>query len=131
MITIDTSAMLALLDRRERNHRRVATEVTRVGGPFLVPAATLGELGHFLSYRFSPAVQRGFLEDLRSGAWTLDCGDADLDRVATLTERYADLPLGLVDAAVIACAERSGGAALSLDEDFHVVAAEGTITVHP
>jgi hypothetical protein len=36
------------------------------------------------------------------------------------------------DAAVIACAERSGGRVLTFDlRDFGVVAAEGTITVLP
>ena len=44
--------------------------------------------------------------------------------------RYKDLPLGFGDAAVVACAERTGGRVLSFDRrDFSVVAGEGTITL--
>jgi predicted nucleic acid-binding protein len=32
--------------------------------------------------------------------------DADWRRIADLTEQYADLPLGIVDASVVALAER-------------------------
>jgi len=52
--------------------------------------------------------------------------------VRVLVNRYAGLPLGFADAAVIACAERSGGAVLSLDRrDLGVVAREGRILVLP
>ena len=52
--------------------------------------------------------------------------------VRQLVARYADLSLGFVDAAVIACAERNGGRVLTFDlRDFGVVAAEGTITIVP
>jgi len=68
--------------------------------------------------------------DLESGAYTLDCGEADLGRARQLVQRYEDLSLGYVDAAVIACAERNGGRILTFDlRDFGVVAAEGTITI--
>jgi predicted nucleic acid-binding protein len=72
------------------------------------------------------------LADLESGAYTLDCGEADLGRARQLVQRYEDLSLGYVDAAVIACAERNGGRILTFDlRDFGVVAAEGTITILP
>jgi predicted nucleic acid-binding protein len=65
-------------------------------------------------------------------AYTIDYGETDLARIRELVARYADLSLGFVDAAVIACAERSGGRVLTFDlRDFGVVAAEGTITVLP
>jgi len=34
-----------------------------------------------------------------------------------LMSRYAELPLGFAHAAVVACAERNGGTALSFDRD--------------
>jgi predicted nucleic acid-binding protein len=49
-----------------------------------------------------------------------------------LIHRYAHLPLGFADAAVIACAERHEGRVLGLDlRDFGVVAREGRITLAP
>ncbi len=69
---------------------------------------------------------------MESGVLTLLCGDGDLPRIRDLVRRYADLPLGYVDAAVIACAERHGGRVLTLDRrHFGVVAREGTISLRP
>jgi predicted nucleic acid-binding protein len=131
VITVDTSAMLELFDPWARDHAVVAQALAAQRSPYLVPAATLGELGYFVAQRFAPRVQRALLADLADGRWTLDCGEQDLDRVAELCERYTDLPLGIVDAAVAACAERSGGRILTLDRDFAVLAREGTLEVLP
>ena len=98
----------------------------------LVPAATLGEVAYFIERRSTIAVLDAFLADLLNGQLTLDCGGQDLPRVHDLIRRYADRPLGFVDAAVIACAEWHGGRVLTLDlRHFGVVAHEGTITLLP
>lgn len=48
-----------------------------------------------------------FLGDLASGSFTLDpVHAADPLRIAALVARYRDLPLGTVDASVVAAAER-------------------------
>lgn len=48
-----------------------------------------------------------FLEDLRVGHFTLiESFSVDLRRVADLVKQYSNLPLGTVDASVIALAER-------------------------
>lgn len=44
---------------------------------------------------------------------------ADLDRMAELVETYADFPLGLVDASVIAVAERLGAADIATLDRRH------------
>ena len=131
MITLDTSAIFALLNRRDDAASSAkALEADR--GPFLVPAATLGEVGFLVEDRLGVEVLDLFLEDLASGAYTLDCGEGDIPRVRLLVRRCADLSLGLVDAAVIACAERSSGRVMTFDlRDFGVVAAERTITIVP
>ena len=132
MITLDTSAIFALLNRRDGAHGSAVNALQEDRGPFLVPAATLGEVGFLVEDRLGVEVLDLFLEDLESGAYTLDCGDGDISRVRALVRRYADLSLGCVDAAVIACAERSGGRVMTFDlRDFGVVAAEGTITIVP
>jgi predicted nucleic acid-binding protein len=92
----------------------------------------LGEVGYFLEQRAAPSALKRLLLDLKAGNLLLDCGEHDLQRIDELITRYADLPLGLVDAAVIACAERNGGRVLTLDlRHFGVVAREGTITILP
>lgn len=131
LITLDTSALLPLLSRRDPAHGRVRAAVAGNRGPYLVPAGILAEIGYLISRRAGPAALGLLLDDLVTGALTYDCGDRDLRRVRELVERYHDLPLGVADAAVVACAERNGGQVLALDRDFGVVAKEGTIRVLP
>lgn len=97
-------------------------------GPHVVPAAVLGELGHFLTPRSSTR----FLGDLVAGTYEFDCGDRDLFRAAAISKRYESMALGLVDAAVIACAIRRGGRVVTLDRrHFDVVARELPLEILP
>lgn len=130
MIVLDTSGLLALLDRDDPDHRACSEAMGRERAPYLVPGGILGELGYLVERKLDAEVLAVFLEDLAAGAFELDCGIDDLGRIAALVRRYADLGLGLADASVVACAERSGGRVLTLDRrHFDVVAGEGRITL--
>lgn len=130
MITLDSSAIIALLDDREIHHAQVRAVIDGSAETRILPAATLGELGHIVERRFGYRALLGFVSDLAAGVYELDLGLGDFARVQELIERYHDLPLGLVDAAVIACAERNGGRVLTTDyRHFGVVAGEGTIAL--
>ena len=132
MITLDTSGLLALIDQRDTDYTRARESLRADPGPFLVPAGILGEVAYMLEKWVGSQVLDLLLDDLESGAYTLDCGEADLPRIQQLARRYADLPLGFADAAVIACAERNGGRVLTFDlRDFGVVAREGKIRLVP
>jgi hypothetical protein len=132
LITLDTSALFALANRRDPSHLVAVRALEDDPGPYLVPAATLGEIAFLVEQRLGSRVLDLLLADLQSGAYALDCGEDDLGRARELVGRYADLALGYVDAAVIACAERNGGRVMTFDlRDFGVAAAEGTITLVP
>jgi predicted nucleic acid-binding protein len=132
MITLDTSALFVLLHEPDRDHARVRAELDADRGPYFIPAAILGEATYLIERDLPPAALDAFLADVEDGGYTLDCGEQDFPRARHLVRRYADLPLGFVDAAVIACAERRGGRVLTLDlRHFGVVAREGTITILP
>jgi len=132
VITLDTSGLLALMNLRDPAHSRARKALLDDPGPYLVPAGILGEITYLLERRYGTRILDAFLADLETGTFRIECGDDDIARVRVLVNRYADLPLGFADAAVIACAERNGGAVLSLDRrDFGVVAREGRILVLP
>lgn len=59
MITLDTSGLLAVLHRRDPDHVACRRVIEDDGGPFIVPAAILGEVGWFLEQRF-PLDRRHF-----------------------------------------------------------------------
>lgn len=130
MITLDTSALFALANRRDPQHAAARSAFEASRGPYLVPAGVLAEIGYLIESRLGTRAVRLFLDSL-STELTFECGEEDLPRVAELVERYADLPLGVADACVIACAERNGGALLAFDDDFRVVSREGRVRVAP
>lgn len=131
MITLDTSAPFALLNRKDVDHQRVAGVLLDDPGPYLVPAGILAEMAYLTERRLGLGALEALLQDLESEALAVEWNRRDLPRIRELVVRYKDLPLGVADASVIAVAERNGGRVLSLDRHFHVVAQEGTIHVLP
>jgi len=132
LVTVDTSAFVAALNRDDPNHDRAITVLKADRGPLLLPTGILAEVAYFVERGFGAKALIAWLDDVEAGVYRLDCGDDDIPRVRTLVARYADMPLGLADAVVIACAERNGGRVLTFDlRHFGVVAREGRIDVIP
>jgi predicted nucleic acid-binding protein len=66
-------------------------------------------VAYLLSTRLGPEPEVRFLGDLADGAFHVEpVAAADWLRIAELVARYRDLPLGTVDASVVATAERLG-----------------------
>jgi uncharacterized protein len=67
----------------------------------------LGEVGYLLQSRVGPQAEATFLRSFTGdGFHVAELESQDVNRMAELVEAYLDLPLGIVDAAVIAIAER-------------------------
>ncbi len=132
MIVLDTSALFALLNRRDPQHAVIRSTVESDPGPYLVPAGILAEVTYLIEERLGDRVLDAFLSDLETGGLSFDCGQNDWQRIRQLVSRYANLPLGAADASVVVCGERSGAAVVTLDRrDFGIVAREGRIRLLP
>jgi len=132
LITLDTSAIFALLNRTDPDHEAIRDALASARPPYLVPSGILAEIGYLVERRLGVPVLETFLVDLEQRAFALVNSEDDLGRVRELVGRYADLPLGLADATVIACAERHERKVLTLDlRHFGVVAREGKIDILP
>lgn len=102
----DTSALLDHLSTASPDHRTYR-EAIEAACTRYVPALVLAEVDHFLRRRRD--LMTSFLTDLERGAFTLAPVDLDLLRRArAIDHRYARLGLGLVDATIVALAERLG-----------------------
>lgn len=74
-----------------------------------MPALVITEVVYLLASRLGAEPEVRFLGDLAAGAFAVEpVAPADWMRVAELVARYRDLPLGTVDASVVATAERLG-----------------------
>jgi predicted nucleic acid-binding protein len=78
-------------------------------GPLVVPTLVVTEAAYLISTRLGADAEVRFLGDLAAGAFAVEpVAPADWLRIAELVSRYRDLPLGTVDASVVATAERLG-----------------------
>ena len=72
-----------------------------------MPTLVVAEVTYLLGTRHGSEAEVRFLGDIASGDMVLEPVHArDLLRIAELVARYHDLPLGTVDASVVAAAER-------------------------
>jgi len=134
VIVADTGAVLALLDRDDRHHGALRAAFERDPDGWVLPWAILAEVDHIASSRLGPDVARSFRTDVAAGAFVVEWdGAADLARAVELDERHSDLDLGLVDAVVMAMAERLGARAIAtLDlRDFAAVELHGSPELWP
>jgi len=76
-------------------------------GPLIVPQLVVTEVVYLLATRLGAEAEVRFLGDLAGGNLSTEPVEpGDWLRIAHLVWRYRDLPLGSVDASVIALAER-------------------------
>jgi uncharacterized protein len=74
-----------------------------------VPSPVLGEIGYLLQSRVGPRAEMTFLRSFGGeGFKVAGLQGTDIGRMAELVGTYLDRPLGIVDAAVAAIAERLG-----------------------
>lgn len=123
-IIVDSGAVYALYDRDDAFHTRVRRAVESARETLILPAPALGEIDYLLRSRLgNPALIR-FLQDTHDGAFKVEAPTPDdLKRCGVLIAKYSNLDLGLVDALVVATAERLGAnGVLSVDQrDFRAI----------
>jgi predicted nucleic acid-binding protein len=73
----------------------------------IVPATVLVELDHFIRQRLHAVAHAAFLRDITDGAYFVEeLRREDYARVRQICAKYSDADIGLVDASVVAIAER-------------------------
>ena len=104
---VDSGPLYAYVDADDAHHSSCRELLETYRGPLLVPDLVITEVVYLLATRLGWQPEVRFLGDLASGHFTLEAvHPADVLRMAELVARYHDLPLGSVDASVIAAAER-------------------------
>jgi hypothetical protein len=104
---IDTSAVLAAVDRADPAHRRVVSALADERATILLPLVALPEVAFLIQRRHGAVTAASVMDRVVRGPWPITGSEmADLHRATELMARYADSRLGFVDAAIAALAER-------------------------
>ena len=110
MIVVDTGVIFGAADVDDPRHQECAGLLDSLGStPLGITVPVIVESSWLIESRLGPAAEASFLRSLARGEIErLDMTDADWSRVGELVEGYVDLRLGLVDASIVAVAERLG-----------------------
>ncbi len=107
MIVADTGAVIALVDADDVHHRALRKVFESDPDRWILPWAVLPEIDYLLMNHVGVKAEEAFVFDLAKGNYRVAWGeDADLERAHEICRKHRDLRLGLVDATVMAVAER-------------------------
>ncbi|WP_396900226.1 type II toxin-antitoxin system VapC family toxin [Mycolicibacterium sp.] len=108
-IVVDAGPLYAYVDADDAHHASSLELLQTHPGPLIVPTLVITEVVYLLATRLGAEPEVKFLGDLADGAFTVEpVAAGDWLRIAELVARYRNLPLGMVDASVVATAERLG-----------------------
>jgi uncharacterized protein len=103
-LVVDSGPLIAILDATDPDHQACAELLQGASEPVVVPVGVLVEVEYML--RPWPAAFDALLKEFAAGGFELLPLTAPwLLRAGELVAQYRDLPLGLVDATVVAAAE--------------------------
>jgi len=122
-VLVDAGFLIALLSRRDRHHRWAAAQSARLAPPWKTCEAVLSEAFHLLGSRGRPSLAAL----LRRGAVVAAFGlGGELERVLTLMQKYADVPMSLADACLVRMSETFADPMLvTTDADFRIYRRHG------
>ena len=107
MIVVDSGVLIAAADVDDDHHVSCARLIAERGSEFLVPATVVVEVCWMLGRHVSVILEADLLDAIAEGELQLEVLERiDYARTSELVTTYADLPLGMVDASVVAIAER-------------------------
>ena len=116
----DTGPLYAAMDRADDDHGICAQLLEDSNETLVVPAPVVVELDWLASSRLGPTAFDAFLADIEQGVIRVaELTPADYSRSRELCAQYADLPLGFVDASVLAVVERLDEAKLATLDHRH------------
>ena len=119
-LVLDTGPLFAAMDRSDVDHIRCAALVEDAREPIIVPAPVVGEVDWLASRRLQAEAFLSLLADIQESRLVVEELElADYERCRELVDRYRNLPLGFVDAAVMSVVERLGEAKLATLDHRH------------
>lgn len=124
MLLIDTNVWLAAADRRSDRHRDCVELLASHAGGLIAPVPVIAETSWLILDRLGSLAHQQFLGLITGGQLqALDLERRDWTRSVELCGEYRDLGLDLMDASLVALAERLGLSAIATmnHRDFAVV----------
>jgi predicted nucleic acid-binding protein len=107
VILLDTSGLLAAIDRSQTHHEAAARALREAPPPRLLSPFVLAELDYLLVTRVGMAAETALLDEVGRGTYQLEpMGASDVADARRTIERFPEHSIGLADASIVVLAER-------------------------
>jgi len=106
-VLADTSFMFAVFDRHDAKHDIAQATYRLIADQIALPAVILPELGYHLERASGTVKVAEVVRVMRQGSMSIiELQGEDYDRAADILDKYHDTRIDLVDACIMALAER-------------------------
>lgn len=123
MLIVDAGPLYAAAARGDRHHDACVALLERAPRPLIVPVLVVTEVAYLLADRIGPTAELAFATSIERGELIVgQLAAADWGRITSLVADYEDMNLGVVDASVIALAERLDLTTIATLDRRHFVA---------
>ncbi len=119
MIVLDTSVVLAFMDRRDSYHDAVVSWMQADDHELATTPLVVAELDHLVFRQGGLAAARALREDLDSGAYLLEWWPDAIHETIALARRHESMQLGLTDASLLALAARLRTTSIATLDERH------------
>ena len=107
MLIVDSGPLYASAATRDKNHDRCVQLLRTATRPLIVPELVVTEVAYMLGEHIGVDAEVAFGRSIAAGELLVEpVAEAEWERIVALIGAYADLPLAMVDASVVALAER-------------------------
>jgi hypothetical protein len=123
----DAGPLIAIIDADEPDHLACVDALDDLALPLVTTWPAFTEAMYLLARAGGIRAQRALWRLVQTGRLVVaDLSAAALDRSARLMDQYADRPMDLADATLVAFAEEHGHRRIfTLDSDFHIYRLRG------
>ena len=119
MIVLDTSVVLAFMDRRDANHEPVREWMQVQEQELATTPLVVAELDRLVSRQGGPGAARALRGDLDSSAYLVEWWPTAMHETIAIAKRHESMELGLTDASLLALAARLRTTALATLDERH------------
>lgn len=129
MTLTDAGPLIAIIDADEPDHDACLAALDGIDLPLVTTWPAFTEAMYLLARAGGLVGQRALWQLVHTGRLiVIDLSTSAVDRSARLMDKYADMPMDLADATLVALAEETGQRKIfSLDSEFHVYRIRGRL----
>jgi uncharacterized protein len=119
LIVLDTSVVLAFMNRRDADHGVVRDWMERTDDALSTTPLIVAELDHLVLASGGASAASALRDDLVRGAYQVEWWSSALPDTIAAARRYESMELGLADASLIALAAHLGTTKIATLDERH------------